>query len=98
MALVLFRPGNRVAVAGSCCASSSHTISACPSRFHFLHLNTVRPSTDSIDVFRKADLRELKILQKIENKQYQDLLFKAQFNREQQERKFESEMTVSRRS
>ena len=44
---------------------------------------------------RKADLRELKILQKIENKQYQDLLFKAQFNREQQERKFEAEMTVS---
>ena len=44
---------------------------------------------------RKADLRELKILQKIENKQYQDLLFKAQFNRDQQERKFETEMTVS---
>ena len=77
---------------------SSQTILACSFRSHFLHLNTVRPSTETIDVFRKADLRELKILQKIENKQYQDLLFKAQFNREQQERKFESEMTVSRRS
>ena len=30
----------------------------------------------------------------MENKQYQDLLFKAQFNRETQERKFEAEMTV----
>ena len=42
--------------------------------------------------YRKADLRELKILQKIENKQYQDLLFKAQFNTEAQERKFEQDM------
>lgn len=42
----------------------------------------------------KADLRELKILQKIENKQYQDLLFKSQFNREAQERKFEQDMQM----
>ena len=64
----------------------------------FISIVLLQLVTVSYSVFfshRKADLRELKILQKIENKQYQDLLFKAQFNREQQERKFESEMTVS---
>ena len=47
-------------------------------------------------VYRKADLRELKVLQRMENKQYQDLVFKAQYLREQQERKFEQEMQVDR--
>ncbi len=44
---------------------------------------------------RKADLRELKLLQKVENRQYQDLVFKAQYMRDQQEKKFEQEMQVS---
>ncbi len=44
---------------------------------------------------RKADLRELKMLQKVENRQYQDLVFKAQYMREQQEKKFEQEMQVT---
>ena len=44
---------------------------------------------------RKADLRELKMLQKVENRQYQDLVFKAQYMREQQEKKFEQEMQVN---
>ena len=44
--------------------------------------------------FRKADLRELKLLQKVENRQYQDLVFKAQYMRDQQEKKFEQEMQV----
>nr|KAG5705141.1 hypothetical protein BaRGS_030858 [Batillaria attramentaria] len=41
---------------------------------------------------RKADLRELKLLQKQENKQYQDLLYKNQVATEAQERKFEADM------
>ncbi|XP_052772331.1 serine/threonine-protein kinase 10-like isoform X2 [Mya arenaria] len=41
---------------------------------------------------RKADLRELKLLQKNENKQYQDLIYKAQMAREMQDKKFESDM------
>ncbi|KAG1701398.1 STE20-like serine/threonine-protein kinase [Nymphon striatum] len=41
---------------------------------------------------RKQELRELKMLQKQETKQYQDLHFKAQFSREQQDKKFEQEM------
>ncbi|XP_013403397.1 serine/threonine-protein kinase 10 isoform X3 [Lingula anatina] len=41
---------------------------------------------------RKQDLRELKLLQKVENKQYQELVYKAQYAREQQEKKFEQEM------
>ena len=45
-------------------------------------------------VDRKADLRELKLLQKQENRQYQDLVFKAQYMREQQEKKFETETQV----
>lgn len=34
------------------------------------------------------------MLQRIENKQYQDLMFKAQYLHDQQERKFEQEMQV----
>ncbi|KAK7109442.1 serine/threonine-protein kinase 10-like isoform X2 [Littorina saxatilis] len=41
---------------------------------------------------RKQDLRELKLLQKQENKQYQDLLYKNQVSTENQERKFEMDM------
>jgi len=41
---------------------------------------------------RKADMRELKLLQKVENRQYQDLVYKAQYMRDQQEKKFEQEM------
>lgn len=41
---------------------------------------------------RKQDLRELKVLQKNENKQYQDLIYKAQVAREIQDRKFETDM------
>jgi len=44
---------------------------------------------------RKADLRELKLLQKIENKQHQDLILKAQYLTDQQARKFEQEMQVN---
>ena len=35
------------------------------------------------------------MLQKVENRQYQDLVFKAQYMRDQQEKKFEQEMQVS---
>lgn len=35
------------------------------------------------------------MLQKLENKQYQDLVYKAQMAREAQEKKFEQEMAVS---
>lgn len=45
--------------------------------------------------FRKIELRELKLLQKQEQKQFQDLAFKAQFMKEQQEKKFESDMQVT---
>jgi hypothetical protein len=45
-------------------------------------------------VYRKADLRELKVLQKTENKQYQDLALKAEYMREQQAKRFEQEMQV----
>ncbi|XP_033757538.1 serine/threonine-protein kinase 10-like isoform X4 [Pecten maximus] len=41
---------------------------------------------------RKQDLRELKMLQKQENKQYQDLIYKAQLARESQERRFDTDM------
>ncbi|KAL4231906.1 hypothetical protein ACF0H5_009482 [Mactra antiquata] len=43
-------------------------------------------------LMRKQDLRELKLLQKNENKQYQDLIYKAQLAREMQDRKFETDM------
>ncbi|XP_067658019.1 serine/threonine-protein kinase 10-like isoform X2 [Haliotis asinina] len=41
---------------------------------------------------RKQDLRELKLLQKQENKQYQDLMYKAHVARDAQEKKFEADM------
>jgi STE20-like kinase len=44
-------------------------------------------------VFRKQELRELKMLQKYEQKQFQDLAFKAQLARDQQEKHFEQEKT-----
>ncbi|XP_015914711.1 serine/threonine-protein kinase 10 [Parasteatoda tepidariorum] len=45
-------------------------------------------------ILRKQELRELKMLQKQETKQFQDLALKAQFNREQQEKKFDQEMMI----
>ncbi|XP_017796707.1 PREDICTED: serine/threonine-protein kinase 10 [Habropoda laboriosa] len=42
-------------------------------------------------IFRKQELRELKMLQKMEQKQFQDLTLKAQFNKDQQEKRFEQE-------
>merc|ERR1719187_969353 len=41
--------------------------------------------------FRKQELRELKMLQKQEQKQFQDLAFKNQLYSEQQEKRFDSE-------
>jgi len=41
--------------------------------------------------FRKQELRELKLLQKQEQKQFQDLAFKNQLFKEQQEKRFEQE-------
>ena len=41
--------------------------------------------------FRKQELRELKMLQKQEQKQFQDLAFKNQLYREQQEKRFDGE-------
>lgn len=42
-------------------------------------------------VLRKQELRELKLLQKQEQKQFQDLSFKAQFAKENQDKKFDHE-------
>lgn len=42
-------------------------------------------------IFRKQELRELKMLQKQEQKQFQDLSQKEHINREQQDKKFEQE-------
>lgn len=50
--------------------------------------NRIRVDYDN----RKQDLRELKMLQKQENKQYQDLVYKSQCAREAQERKFDFDM------
>lgn len=47
---------------------------------------------------RKQELRELKMLQKQETKQYQDLLAKGQYAKEQQEKRFEQEMSALTRS
>eukprot|EP00095_Tigriopus_kingsejongensis_P008515 maker-scaffold181_size278858-snap-gene-1.33 protein:Tk08515 transcript:maker-scaffold181_size278858-snap-gene-1.33-mRNA-1 annotation:"ste20-like serine threonine-protein kinase" len=44
--------------------------------------------------FRKQELRELKLLQKQEQKQFQDLAFKNQLCKEQQEKRFEQEKTI----
>ncbi|KAL0110631.1 hypothetical protein PUN28_013899 [Cardiocondyla obscurior] len=49
-------------------------------------------------IFRKQELRELKMLQKMEQKQYQDLAQKAQFNKDQQEKRFEQERQILERS
>ncbi|CAG0883888.1 unnamed protein product [Cyprideis torosa] len=48
-------------------------------------------------VLRKQELRELKMLQKQEQKQYQDLTLKARLSREQQDRKFEQDMAMLKR-
>ena len=45
-------------------------------------------------VVRKQELRELKMLQKLENKQFQDLAVKAQIARDQHEKRFEAEMST----
>lgn len=44
--------------------------------------------------FRKQELRELKLLQKQEQKQFQDLAFKNQLCKEQQEKRFDQEKTI----
>lgn len=49
-------------------------------------------------IFRKQELRELKMLQKSEQKQFQDLAQKAQFNKDQQEKRFEQERQLLERS
>ncbi|XP_032674602.1 serine/threonine-protein kinase 10 isoform X3 [Odontomachus brunneus] len=49
-------------------------------------------------IFRKQELRELKMLQKMEQKQFQDLSQKAQFNKDQQEKRFEQERQILERS
>lgn len=46
--------------------------------------------------YRKNDLRELKVLQKQENKQHQDLMYKSHCDREEQERKFDMDMQVKK--
>ncbi|KAL1432194.1 hypothetical protein MTO96_013524 [Rhipicephalus appendiculatus] len=43
---------------------------------------------------RQQELRELKMLQKMENKQFQDLDMKEEFAREQQQKKFDQELTT----
>lgn len=43
---------------------------------------------------RKQELRELKLLQKQETRQFQDLMFKAQCATEQQEKRFQNEMST----
>ncbi|KAL1122503.1 hypothetical protein AAG570_002834 [Ranatra chinensis] len=48
--------------------------------------------------YRKQELRELKMLQKQEQKQFQDLAFKAHFAKEQQDKKFEQERQALIRS
>ena len=48
-------------------------------------------------IFRKQELRELKMLQKMEQKQFQDLTQKSQFNKDQQERRFDQERLMLER-
>ncbi|XP_033213560.1 serine/threonine-protein kinase 10 isoform X2 [Belonocnema kinseyi] len=48
-------------------------------------------------IFRKQELRELKMLQKMEQKQFQDLSQKAQLNKDQQEKRFEQERQLLER-
>jgi STE20-like kinase len=49
-------------------------------------------------IFRKQELRELKMLQKMEQKQFQDLSLKAQFNKDQQEKRNEQERQLLERT
>lgn len=49
-------------------------------------------------IFRKQELRELKMLQKMEQKQFQDLAQKAQFSKDQQEKRFEQERQLLERN
>lgn len=49
-------------------------------------------------IFRKQELRELKMLQKMEQKQFQDFSQKAQFNKDQQEKRFEQERQILERN
>ncbi|XP_076241263.1 sterile20-like kinase isoform X3 [Calliopsis andreniformis] len=49
-------------------------------------------------IFRKQELRELKMLQKMEQKQFQDLTQKAQINKDQQEKRFEQERQLLERN
>ncbi|XP_044017440.1 serine/threonine-protein kinase 10 isoform X2 [Aphidius gifuensis] len=49
-------------------------------------------------IFRKQELRELKLLQKMEQKQFKDLSQKAQILKESQEKKFEQERQLLIRS
>lgn len=49
-------------------------------------------------IVRKQELRDLRLLQKQEIKQFQDLEMKAQFTREQQEKRFDQEMTTTLRN
>ena len=44
---------------------------------------------------RKQDLRELKMLQKLENRQHTEFMSKAELTRDQQEKRFESELAVT---
>lgn len=48
-------------------------------------------------IFRKQELRELKMLQKMEQKQFQDLSQKSQFTKDQQEKRFEQERLMLER-
>ncbi|KAF4527367.1 hypothetical protein B566_EDAN015907 [Ephemera danica] len=49
-------------------------------------------------IFRKQELRELKMLQKYEQKQFQDLALKSNFAREQQEKHFDQERVTMLRT
>uniref|UniRef100_A0A6B2EJ04 Putative ste20-like serine/threonine-protein kinase n=1 Tax=Phlebotomus kandelakii TaxID=1109342 RepID=A0A6B2EJ04_9DIPT len=49
-------------------------------------------------LLRKQELRELKLLQKIEKKQFQDVQIKEQLAKEQQERRFEQEHIALQRT
>uniref|UniRef100_A0A6M2DVN4 Putative serine/threonine protein kinase n=1 Tax=Xenopsylla cheopis TaxID=163159 RepID=A0A6M2DVN4_XENCH len=49
-------------------------------------------------IFRKQELRELKMLQKQEQKQFQDLSMKEHMNKEQQDKRFEQERLALERN
>ncbi|CAG0915362.1 unnamed protein product [Notodromas monacha] len=67
------------------------TVTTTTSKVYYGDENGGLPSDDH--VMRKQELRELKMLQKQEQKQFQDLAVKAQLARDQQERRFEQEMS-----